>query len=644
MYGEILQNTPKSLYQPSQEIADLTRLDQQDYFVGFNILHKPWNELNDYSVIDRMNKDQRTFNSFVDESVEDPNEAWKWRGTRSMARNRAMAMHAQITADYIIPGIFAQNEGQQEDEDAEEVMHLITEWMITNSSYKSSFVLVAMGMLVNPVTYLGAEYNNVYQKIKEKNAQGYALKEVVDEVLSGFQCPVYSADQILITNAHEQNIQKQRKIIKRKFIEYTEAEAKYKDCANWGCVTPGIKAIYNQSDGLFYDIKDYVNPNLVEECITFDRQEDCEIPYINGIYMGEENTEGNMIKHRDNYNAPKYNVTPFGYERINEHFYYYKSLINRVGWDDKLYDAMYELTMNRAILDTDSPNAYSGIDKMDSGVIAPGVSIASADPNFKVTPLLPPSSGSSYHALDAIERSISDASISDLSSGKLPHTPIRPTTAAILQQNAKILLDSVRKSLGHSVEQYGQLMIDIALQHLTVPEVEEITGGMTYRQFVLSSQLHDGKKVSKRVNFDQSMMAQDMSEKDIEMHAMQNLEDVGYPNNKEILYNVNPYIFSKLKYMVRIDYDNLEPKNREFEKVMAERLYQLLRQDPLIEPQALVRKLIHSYYRSGTEELMAKNPQQIMGGNPVAGQLGNPAQPGFQSKVLPALTAGVGMK
>jgi hypothetical protein len=100
--GDLYKNSPVSLYQPDQAVADLTACAKKEFNYGWEILHRPYPELNDYSVIDRMNKDQRTFNSFVDESVEDPNEAWKWRGTRSMARNRAMAMHAHLTNTYFI--------------------------------------------------------------------------------------------------------------------------------------------------------------------------------------------------------------------------------------------------------------------------------------------------------------------------------------------------------------------------------------------------------------------------------------------------------------------------------------------------------------------------------------------------------------
>ena len=77
MIGEIGNDSSVSAFQPTPMIAEFISGVQKEYQKGYDILHKSWTELNDYSVIERMNKDQRTFNSYVDESVEDPNEAWK---------------------------------------------------------------------------------------------------------------------------------------------------------------------------------------------------------------------------------------------------------------------------------------------------------------------------------------------------------------------------------------------------------------------------------------------------------------------------------------------------------------------------------------------------------------------------------------
>lgn len=638
-----LKNASVSGYQPSPEVIDITSYVKLAYGEGYNILHREWEELNFYSVISRMNKDQRTFNSFVDESTEDPREAWKWKGTRSMARNKAMAMHAHLTAQYIVPGVFAQNEDQDDDEEMAEVMHDVVEWMTVNSNYRPCFLLASMGMLVNPVTYLGAEYCEVLQKVKEKTENGVITKEMLDEELSGFQAHVYSADQILITNAYEQNMQKQRCVIERNYIDYEEAKAKYGDHMNWEYVTPGIKSIYSEDDGLFYEVKDEDNNKLVEEVIYKNRREDIEAPFLNGIYFGPDNPEAAMMNHRDQRDAPRYNKVPFGYERINEHFFFYKSLMNKVGWDNMLLDAMYQNTMNREILDILPPLQVTGDDEFDSEVIFPSAVVSFENPEAKIDRVLPPSRGEGYRAMQQIEASLSEGSVSDTTSGELPQASQKAFSVAQAQQNSKVLLGGVGKSLGESVAMYGQLMIDIALHHLTTAQVDEITGNIKYRNFILENQEVNGKQVSKKIVFDEKLIGRRLSSNDVDKESIKLLDGKPLKENDKSIHKVNPHLFSKRKYMIRVEPDTMLPKNQEFEKAMAMELYTLLRQDPLIEPEALVRHLLTKHMGGKVDQFLAEQPavSDIMGGGetPQSGKAEDIVQSRTQQPTAPQIAA-----
>lgn len=629
MLGDIGPKTPVSSYQPSLEVVELTKNVKRDISAGDEILNRSWVELNDYSVIDRTSKDQRTFNSFVDESVEDPREAWKWRGTRSLARNKTVAMHAHLTAGFIIPNIVAQNDSQQEDRDTSEVMRDMVDWMTINSNYRPSFLLAAQGMLVNPATYLEADYCEVYQTIHERTKEGYTKKEILDEVLSGFNANVMSADQVLITNAYQQNIQRQRAVTKRRYKEYTELKAKYEDHPNWQYLQPGIKAVFNEEDGLFYDVKDEDEHQfLVAEDTWSCRRDDAEVIFLNGIYFGNENVEWNPIKHRDNRNAPKYNLTPFGYQRINEHFFFFKSLINVTGWDNQLLDAMYEVQMNRDFLDLEAPVAITGTDKVDTDIIFPGAVAAFADEKTKIAPILPPNNGRGYQAMQLIEQSMSKSSISDTEMGDIP-TNTQAYTVSQAAQNAKILMSGVKQSMGESVRQFGDLMVDIVLQHLTTAQLDEITGNLNYRSFLLADQTVNGKKVSKRIRFDEALMDKEMSEDEKKDYTMKLLTEIGYPDHKEHLYMINPHLFSKMRYLTRVEPDLMDNKSKEFTQALMERVYGLFRQDPLIEPEALLREVLPSFFHSSTDNLITKNPQQVMGGGmqqATAGQTGQASQ------------------
>lgn len=653
MLGDIYSSkTPVSGYQPSQEVQDFTSNVKRDFSEGVNILSREWTELNDLSVIDRMNRDQRTFNAFVDESCEDPSEAWKWRGTRSKARNKAIAMHAQLTAGYIIPMFMAQNEDDEEDRDFSDAMKDVCEWMIDNSNYKSSFLMTAMGMLVNPVTYLGAEYATVFQKIKEKTSEGYSTQEIIDEVLSGFQAPVYSADQILITNAYEQNIQRQRVIIKRRYIEYSEAKAKYGEHENWEYVNAGTKSVYDSDEGLFYDVKDDDHPNLVEECTYLNRREDTEVCFIGGIYMGENDVNNNPIRHRDNRNAPKYNVVPFGYQRINEHFFYYKSLMNSQYWDNQLLDAQYEVGMNRLFLDTNMPIAITGAEKFDTEIVFPSSVVAFANKDAKVSPLLPAANlGNLFNGMNAVERSIDESSVSDVSAGQMPDANQKATGIAIAERNAKTLLQGVGKTLAESIVQYGGLMADVAIQHITIPQVIEIAGKggkLKYPTLILNNKAVNGKNVSKVLRFDESLLGKKMTDEQKRNREIELAIEGGYPETKKVIYLINPELFSRYKYLTKVEPERMFPQNQEFMQAMMSQIYAQFQQNPYVSLEALTRKTLYQFFRGDTEELMAKqevgmdNMAQLLGGggekSPQGSMAGNQAVQKGLSKGLPVAT------
>jgi hypothetical protein len=511
----------------------------------------------------------------------------------------------------------AQNEAGEEDREMSSIARDITEWMTENSNYKSSFLLATMGMLVNPVTYLGAEYCEVYQKIKEKTAKGYTTKEVLDEIFSGFQAPVYTADQILISNAYEQNTQKQRSIIHRQYIDYSEAEAKYGEHEDWNFVNPGVSAIFNDEDGLFYDSSDSEHEGLVEEVIYKNRRDDREVPFVGGIYMGDNDTEGNPIKHRDNRNAPKYNIVPFGYQRINEHFYFYKSLMNIQYWDNQLLDAQYEMGMNRAFLDTNMPIAISGTDKIDGEVIFPSSVMAFADKDVKVQPLLPQANlGNMFSAMSVVEKSMDESSVSDVTGGQLPDAAQKATALSIAEKNAKTMLQGVGKTMAESITQYGSLMIDIAINHLSIPQVDQLIGDsqrMKYRSFILPKKNIGGKEVSKTLRFDEGLLGNEMGKEEKREREMEMLTEIGYPQHSKHLILINPEIFANLKYYVQVEPQLLFPKNEEFQQAMLSQLYTQLRNDPLVSAEELLRKLLYSYFKGEGENLLVKQTSNVMG-------------------------------
>lgn len=640
-----------SLYQPSQEVCDFTAVIKKDYALGDTILNQPWVELNDRSVIEDQNRGQMMFNAFVDTSIEDEAEAWKWRGTRSEARNKGIAMHANLTANFLLPTFVAQNDDDEVDQDFSEVMRELIEWMAqpNNSNYQSSFLQMVFAMETNPITYLGAEFFEVMQTIRMQGEDGkYTTKEIVDQVLSGFQAPIYSADQVLLTNAYQRDMQRQRRIIKRRYVEKSELEARYKDHPNWYAVQEGIRSIYNESDGLFYDVQDADHTDLVSEDIALCRRDDSEVCFLGGVYMGNmDSIEDNPIAHRDNRDAPKYNITPFGYYRIGEHFVFYKSMMNALGWDNDLYDAMTEVVMNNALLEQDPPVGISGADEVDSAMNFPGATVSFEDKDTKITPIFPPKNfAAGFKSLQETADSISKSSLSDTASGELPEASQKAYTVAAAAAASKKLIKGVGASLGESVISYGSLMKDIALNHITAPEVDELVSGtmkLKYRTFLLKNKAGAGKIMDKQIKFDSTLIGSEMTAKEKKYASLQLLETANYPDSKNAIRLVNPELFAKFNYYASADLEEMFNKNSEYWQPILLNLKTALANDPTIDQEFLSKKLGYAYFNREGEDIIKKQAAPLPGANPAQpnpNPAGNPLGAMVQNKALSTVATG----
>jgi len=318
--GEIVEDKAAvSLFQPSDDVKKLTSSVRDDYSVGNNNLHKPYEEFNDRSLIIIMNDNQRAFNAYIPPADGDPDNAWRASTVRPLTRNKIISIAAHVTVSILVPDVFAQNDQDEEDKEAADVMKDLIEWTINNSDYEESFLFGVISALVNPVVIMKAEYAEIMQTIKVKLASGeIAFKEVLDEVLSGFQTLIVPPDEFLIANVYEYKLQRQRFVIRRRFIEFDEARVTWSSHENFNYVTPGIRVFYSDQEGLFYEQRDTsLSDSQVEEVIYYNRIEDAEIPFVNGIYMGDDNTEANMINHRDAKGSPKYPFAKSGYEPID---------------------------------------------------------------------------------------------------------------------------------------------------------------------------------------------------------------------------------------------------------------------------------------------------------------------------------------
>ena len=630
--GKALKATP-SMFNPSQEVRDITVAVREDYEVGYEIMHSSYEEFNDKSVIQIMNLDQKAFNAYRPPRSNNPDESWRAQTVRSLTRAKVVSIAAHITATTLFPNVFAQNNEDKEDKEAAFVMRSLIEWVTRNSDYEESFLFAVISMCVNPAVYLKPEFAEVMQTIKKRAESGEITKEqVVDSVLSGFQTHVVPVDEILINNIYEYEIQRQKCLLRKRFITFDEAEALWGGHENFQYVSPGIKTIFSNDDGMFYDQKDDDHPTLVEEVTYYNRREDLEITFINGIIV--TNVDERM-KHRDQKDRPLYPFAKSGYEPIDEkRFFYYKSLVSKLGPDQELLDMMWNMTLDGTFLSLMPPqNVFSGDDRVDAGVVIPGASNF-YNVNSRVEPMKLGSDINAGHvAIQSLESSMSENSQDPSRSGSAGD---KVTASQFLgeERNARIALGLFGRMVANLVRDYGKLLVPLIVHNMSTAQVEELTGGdtrMKFRSFLLQNQTIGGKNVTQRIEFTDSLMGREMTPEEVKQAQFDLIDEEGGIKSKERIYRVNPFVWSQLDFMVYIDVDNLLPKNEQIEKAIKLEAYDRAINNPILDPEVVTREFLLEAIAPGEADKFIRQGQpeaapQAGGGqssSPIVQQLSN---------------------
>lgn len=571
--------SPLSAYQPSQGVRELTKVVKDAYQQGQIILETPYKEFNNVSLIERMNQDQRAWLSWTPEPYQGEDD-WRWNGIRPITRNKVISTAAHLTAQLLIPQIFAQNEFDEEDRGAAYVMRDLIEYNIKRSNYETAFLFGVISGLVNPISYFKVEYTKGYQEMWNEGKR----ETVIDDIFSGFQSSLLAPDDVLFENMYCYDWQKQDWIIEKKgHISMGAAEAKYGEHENFKHVRAGTKAILND-DGLFYDVED-VNGTLVEEITYKNRRKDCEVCFVGGIYMGNPNVDYNPFIHRTNKNKPKYDTVKFGYEPIDAmRFTAYKSLVAKMSNDQDAADREWQMYFDASFLGTFPPTITMGAGKIDRSVIAPATNTDLKD-GAKITPIQVSNPNIALQALREAERSLTESSQDPQGAGIQEGPQKTARESILLQQNAKTNLGLASKMIGTVVKQVGELMVDDIIRYQTVGETNEITGDTAYKTFLVDGKVKGGRDKVSRIIFTDKYAGKSMDEEERKMERYKLMDEAG--DDKEI-YKVNPYPFSRMQYLITIDADKMLERNDSFERAFKLETYDRAIQNPLVlqDPEA----------------------------------------------------------
>lgn len=608
--GKITNET--SPYTPTEEENNVRSLILKHFVLGTVNMYTPRVEFNDLSLVSRDQFDQMSFNTYQPNNGEAwegaPQSAWRSRAIRPVVRNKCMSIAAHATARLIFPKVFAYNKQSDEQEEAARVMEDLMEWSGDVSNYPFVALMRVITALSSPASIGYTEYGEVTRLVKtEKGEDGkWIEKRVKDEAYPCFMDAVVPVTQLYIENFFEPDIQKQGYIIWRKVCSFSEAQAKYNGVyENFKYVRPGIQTIYDDANRSFYYVYD---PNMrsedVEEIIYWNKNLDLKIIMVNGV----------MMTPCDNPNPRQDKLYPFdkfGYEPINNRFFYYKSLAFKLQHDADIVNTLYQMVIDGTYLSIFKPMVNVGGEIIASDVIVPGAVTTLSDPNADLRAI---NVGSDLRAgmetLAVVEKSINESSQEPLQQGTAEGGSQTAYEISKLEQNANTILGLFLQMIAKHVKDFGKLRLGDIIQYLTLPEVVQITGNpeITYKTFFLKGNGKGSK--NKKIEFDLNLPESYTEEE--ALRASYDVKEEEQKKNMQIS-KVHPTKFRDLQYMITINPDVMNPRSEDLERSYDLEAYdRMIAQPTVFDPEETGRLLLNSNKstQKNPDKYIAKPPAQ----------------------------------
>ena len=601
-----------STYSPNENETQVRALVLKHFVLSTTNMYTPRVEFNDLSLVSRDQFDQMSFNTYQPNNGESwegsPQSAWRSRAIRPIVRNKCMSIAAHATARLIFPKVFAYNKESDEQEEAAKVMEDLMEWSGDISNYPFIALMRVITALSSPASIGYTEYGEVTRLVKTAKGEDgkWIEKRIKDEAYPCFMDAVVPVNQFYIENFYEPDVQKQGYVIWRKVCSFSEAQAKYNGVyENFKYVQPGIQTIYDDANRSFYYVYD---PNMrsedVEEIIYWNKNLDLKIIMVNGV----------MLTSADNPNPRQDKLYPFdkfGYEPINNRFFYYKSLAFKLQHDADIVNTLYQMVIDGTYLSIFKPMVNVGGEIIASDVIVPGAVTTLSDPNADLRAI---NVGSDLRAgmetLAVVEKSISESSQEPLQQGIADSGSQTAYEISKLEQNANTILGLFLQMIAKHVKDFGKLRLGDITQYLTLPEVVSITGNpeMTYKTFFLKGSGKGTK--NKKIEFDLNLPEEYTEEE--ALNASYDVKEEEQKKNMQIS-KVHPTKFRELQYMITINPDVMNPRSEDLERSYDLEAYdRMIAQPTVFDPEETGRLLLRSNKstQKNPDKYIAKPPAQ----------------------------------
>ena len=590
-----------------------------DFRLGWQTMHLPRPEFNDYSLYQRHIVDMLAFNSYQENDgnpmMEDRLGGWRSRAMRPLQRNKAISIAAHMTARQLVPKVFAYNEEDEEQDDSAKVMSYLVDWAREQANYPFMALYRTIASLYSPISWGLTEYVKTYRNVKDKKgADGkWTYKQVINEEESGHKHTPLSADQVFFANFYERDPQKDDFLIVRRIISIDAARAKYPEAEypNMKYVSGGIIVTMDDANSGFYQVYDpHMRITDVEELVRWRKSTDSREIMVNGVLISAPYAPNPRDDHQ-------YPLDCFYYLPINERCKAGKSLVFALGPESSLLNTQYQMINDANFLNLFPPTVTSGSDKAGIDVIVPGLNLAFAEKDVTVNPLRTATDNSIRTAMDVmanVEKSLAESSQDPIQQGQNPSGPASTAyEISRIEQNAATVLGLTMKFMANAhVIPYGKLLLGDILQYMTVADAEKITaeGGLLYKTFFVPEPGAAGKK--HKITFDATMPDTMTPDEKLEM-SWKLLIASGGIKTKTTLWKVNPVLFRNYKYSFTIDNDVLNPRSAELTRAFDLETYDRAINSPVADQESLYKDLL-----MGSNPKTARDPDAYVAKTPAA--------------------------
>lgn len=649
-----------SAYQPPDSVSKLYAQCQNDYQRAYDLQHRPFKEFDGRSLLQRTSEDQETFGAYVGAEYVPSHKQWRWRGRKNTSRNRLISILANMIAGMLYPLVSATNEENEPDKLSARVMRIVIENHLKKANYEIKFMYMALSALVLPAVHVEVAYYEATQRIKEDLGNGkIKVTEAVDEFLSGLNLNLLPVDQILPGDFYVNEPQKQPFYVKLERLPYDTARAIYagkhfdkdgKDLFDYVVAGKTRVFISGNENGTLYDIEwTEGDRNAVQIATFMYRPDDLEVPFVAGIFMGNEEDvyNSNRFSHRrmsligDEWKSiPIYPIAKSYYEPIDPtgRFYYGKSGAFKEYWDDAGINHSYRLLHDGTTLEVIKPLFISGVAKVDDIVIAPGA-VVGMPQNAAVTPWsMQPALAAAMQLLQTNEADVAMSTKNDAApSTPTPGIPATQTLQAA--QQAARQLSVFALMIADLVQQLGELTVDCTTQHTFSGEIDATVPAsllVKYKTIVAKTR-EQGRDVTNRIHLKSNLIGRKMTTAQKDDYEWKLWKDKG--GDDQVIWHVNPYMMARRVYSTRVDADQIVNHALGSDRQQKMIKYQMLTQPfvyPFANQKQIADDVIEEFSDGDPDRLKGKGSPDNAVNTAMSAIMGKGAQGGNQGATPPA--------